>query len=672
MLEKLGKRLMNISYSKKVIGAFIGVLFVPLILVGYFSIKILIEQLDKQQLKSIEYTASTADETFKDFESRAGSYVTILANDETVEAALIENNRGLLTRNLANFYATIKQDGVDFVEVLDSSGKVFVSGHNMRKFGDDRSNEEIIQRALDGEKVGSIIIDTIGMVFLSSGPVYNEDKKLIGVVSIGYFIDNDVVDKIKNMSGADITIFQRGRSIASTIEANGERYIDSKITNEKILHSVLEKGERYSVSADLLNDPSVLTYIPLKNIGQETIGMMMVKVSRQGIIDAFKEAITTFSIIAVVSISLVLGFGLIFARMLIRPLNHLLEDTKKIAEGDISRDVSVISEDEFGKLSHGFNYMIKEWRQMINQLIKTSKNVFSSSEQLTEYSKETTYRMGKSKTIFNSLSEGTNLQVDNIDSIVANLEEISAEMKLMVENTSKVESSSQNALQKANVGKQKVDEVVNHMVDIENAVSNSSEAVRDLVVTSKEINDIVRVITTIADETNLLALNATIEAARAGEHGKGFAVVANEVRRLADQSKKSATEIVTIIQLVLDKVMKTSVIMDSGVAKTKEGVVMVNETGDAFTSIVEEIKRIAVQIGDISSALTTASAGTEEIVHYANEILEVSQNIKLGSKDIEVVFDEQFKVMEEIAASADHLEHLSNNLEELVSKFKTK
>lgn len=668
---KIVDLLKNVSYQKKVIGAFIIVLFVPLVMVGYFSISLLVEQLEKQQQKQIDYIASTADETFKYFETRAGSYVTILSKEDYVVEALLENNRGRMTRQLSRFYSTVKQDGVDFIEVLDSDGNVFVSGHNMRKYGHDRSEEEVIKRALNGETAGTIMIDSMGMVFVSAGPVVDENNQIIGAVNVGYYIDNVVVDKIKNMSGADITIFQRGRSIASTIELNEMRKIDYRVTDETILSTVLERGETFSVLADVFETPSMLTYIPIKNISNESIGMMLVKVSRQDIVDALKEAMTTFIMIAVVSITLVFVFSFFFTRMLTHPLNLLLKDTKKIAEGDISQDVNIVSKDEFGKLSNGFNYMIAEWRTMINDLIGTSRKVYSSSEDLTEYAKETSEQMKQSALIAKRFSDGTNLQVNNIKHIADSLEEISTEMKLMVENTNHVERSTQNALQKANLGKETVDHVVNQMIEIENSVSYSSEAVKNLVSTSEKINDIVEVIKTIADKTNLLAINATIEAARAGEHGKSFAVVANEVRKLADQSKGSAAEIVKIIELVLTVVRETSSIMDEGTAKTKSGVVMVKEAGESFSSIVDEIEKITTQIADISSAVSTISTGTEGIVHYTNEISDVSLDISAGSIEIEQVFNDQIEVMEQIAASADRLEQLSVNLKGLVSKFKT-
>ena len=127
---------------------------------------------------------------------------------------------------------------------------------------------------------------------------------------------------------------------------------------------------------------------------------------------------------------------------------------------------------------------------------------------------------------------------------------------------------------------------------IQKTVSEANEKTKELENLTKQIGQISDVITGISDQTNLLALNAAIEAARAGEQGKGFAVVAGEVRKLAEESKKSASQITIIIQKIQES---TEVVIDymlNGQKEVDSGLIAVNEASEAFEKISKEIENV--------------------------------------------------------------------------------
>src|SRR5208283_1927754 len=173
---------------------------------------------------------------------------------------------------------------------------------------------------------------------------------------------------------------------------------------------------------------------------------------------------------------------------------------------------------------------------------------------------------------------------------------------------------------------------------------------------SAKIGDIVTAINEIADQTNLLALNAAIEAARAGEHGRGFAVVADEVKKLAERTSSSTTEIGDMIQTIRQGVEKTVESMDTAKEKVIQGVEYSSQASTALDHIIASIDHLYQGVHQIASATEEMSATTEEITRDINHISEVTK--------------EAFSSSEELARASNGLSGLAENLKTTVQSFK--
>lgn len=192
----------------------------------------------------------------------------------------------------------------------------------------------------------------------------------------------------------------------------------------------------------------------------------------------------------------------------------------------------------------------------------------------------------------------------------------------------------------------------------------------DYMLIRKKISEIVSLITAIADQTNLLALNAAIEAARAGEHGKGFAVVADEVRRLAEQSSQSATEIYNLISSIQSDSNASITVMEKGKEDVKVGMAFTNEVGEIFKEILTSSEEVASQIREISAASQQISASSEEVAASVNNIKQSAEQSAEFSSNVSKSTQEQLSTMQEVKDASSSLGKTAEELQGLVAKFK--
>jgi methyl-accepting chemotaxis protein len=201
-------------------------------------------------------------------------------------------------------------------------------------------------------------------------------------------------------------------------------------------------------------------------------------------------------------------------------------------------------------------------------------------------------------------------------------------------------------------------------------VKLSSQVVNVLGEKSMEIEEIVALITEIANQTNLLALNAAIEAARAGEQGRGFAVVADEVRKLAERSNTAAGKIGTIITEIQQETGKAVKAMEDGTAAVSTGMLLMKNTGEAFVEILEMVEIVSRQAQEVSVIVEETNHLTKSMADRLDKISDVTQQSVGNTQQVAAAAEEQNATMEEIAAAADMLSKMAEELQESVTVFK--
>ncbi|WP_456279493.1 methyl-accepting chemotaxis protein [Bacillus sp. AK128] len=226
------------------------------------------------------------------------------------------------------------------------------------------------------------------------------------------------------------------------------------------------------------------------------------------------------------------------------------------------------------------------------------------------------------------------------------------------------------SLEAAKVGETALYETSQQMDSINHSVQHLAKIIEQLTDKSSEIGNIIQLITGITEQTNLLALNAAIEAARAGEHGKGFAVVADEVRKLAEESKKSAHHISILVSDIQQGTKEASTAMNKGLTEVKDGIHSVEKTATSLKQIVASAEDVTIQIQEVSAVSQQISAGTEQLSVTTKDMTEISKSTNQFAGHMIQLSNEQLQFVEEIESVSDQLTKMSKELDELIHQFK--
>lgn len=386
--------------------------------------------------------------------------------------------------------------------------------------------------------------------------------------------------------------------------------------------------------------------------------------------DVFSEVKTTTLIALVIVVILSIITLVLLLRSIKRSVDTILDGARHIAGGDLRSKIELDGDDEFAHIAHQFNTMVESMQKMIRKIKATATDVAGSSEELTanaNQSAQVTQSVAQSIT---EVAEAAEKQVDIVHKSHETVEEFQKGLEEAITNQRHAREQTQATAEKAAEGNAFVQSTVEQMNSIAQTVQQTSEIVSKLGERSKEIGNIVEIISNISGQTNLLALNAAIEAARAGEHGRGFAVVAEEVRKLAEESQNASQKISELIQSIQDETDQAVASMEEGRREAEKGKENVTATGESFSEIlqmVEDVKKASLVVSDHVLHLRE-NMGT--IINGMTEVDASAKGIGSESQNVSAATEEQAAGMEEIASSSRSLANMANDLQTETDKFK--
>ncbi|OAS83074.1 MULTISPECIES: methyl-accepting chemotaxis protein [Metabacillus] len=382
----------------------------------------------------------------------------------------------------------------------------------------------------------------------------------------------------------------------------------------------------------------------------------------------------------VVKDGLLLGFipliiAAIFTLYLIRkktkPISILIERTRMIANGDITvYENNITSKDEVGDLAQNLEEMSTNLREIISTIKTTSNDLVSNVSDTSLSMNEISLALGHVSTNMDEVASRTSKSAEMTTEASNALMTLSKLIHSSKEKADISVESAEHTMTTAQQGIQKVHEIVERMNVIKKSTLDTQQIIGTLSTYTTEIQQITEAITTIASQTNLLALNATIEAARAGEHGKGFAVVADEVRKLAEQSNKEASEVDKLVSKITTSITNTVGCIEESRKHVEQGEQTVNETGEALENIRFAVKNIVEEIKGLSSLTHDEANTSEQIVQLVIHLEEANEHMSMNAQEVSAATEETTASIEEVAFRSTVINKMSNQLNTIVNRFK--
>lgn len=377
----------------------------------------------------------------------------------------------------------------------------------------------------------------------------------------------------------------------------------------------------------------------------------------------------------IISLFLDTGLALIIAffikRSISTPIRKLVSSVSVVAEGNLTQeDIAVKSKDEIRDLALAFNGMKQNLRSLIGGISDNALHVTASAEELSASTDGVARTSQEMSDNMDAISTGARTSALSAKESSLAMEETAVGVQRIAESSQALNERAAEMEKLARERGEAVRLANEQMAVIHDSSQLTSELIKRLSQQTIEIENMTNIITAITEQTNLLALNAAIEAARAGEHGKGFAVVADEVRKLAEQSKASANQIVALTAGIQGDTKNVEQAVSDSMRNVEQGVKVIDEAGDAFSSIIEAIQSMSAQIEDISAATEEISASAEQVSASIQEIATQTNAASDKTEQSAAAVQGQMATIEEINSVAHDLSHQAMKLQETVQEFK--
>jgi two-component system NtrC family sensor kinase len=432
--------LSRLSLRTKLVFSFLFVVIAGGVLSSLIGTQLVAKTIILQAQNKVKHDLSTARLVYNESVIHVRYVVQLTASGRTIPEYM-ESGR---LKNLTDFLIKRRKEfSLDMLTLTDDQGKVVMRTYHPFHVGDDRSADPLIRKALNGEPVASTAIvsreelqlegsdlaerafilpiptpkatvrpgeeGNYGMMLKAAVPVLDGTGRLLGVLYGGVLLNRNyqIVDKVRALlygegryEGKEMgtaTIFLGGLRISTNVRSeNGDRAIGTRVSDE-VYEAVIQKGQLWEDRAFVVNDWYITAYEPIRDIGGKIVGILYVGMLEAPYIDLRNKVVYSFFGIGVLGVFLVLLLSFFITTGIIRPLREMVWATRKIAEGDLSLELSISSKDEIGQLAESFNHMLIRLTQARQELEDYGRTLEEKVEQRSQQLKNIQVKLMQSE-----------------------------------------------------------------------------------------------------------------------------------------------------------------------------------------------------------------------------------------------------------------------------------
>ncbi len=381
-----------------------------------------------------------------------------------------------------------------------------------------------------------------------------------------------------------------------------------------------------------------------------------------------------FYLAQAISVAIAMATGIIFGSMfsnsLVSRIRALSDAAGEISRGDLSRDLPVVSRDEFRGLEEVFETMVGQLRGMLEDMRAVAGQIQETNGSLTSRMKDVLLNSQRIDTSARAIAESSEKQTLIVQKISVRVNEALREMEDMVRRTEATTARIRDAREKSESGEANARSLMKHLGEVLDRMAEYTDPITRLSGKVEKIRIVISVMDEIAQKTDLLALNASIEASRAGEAGRGFTLVANEIRSMAENSRASSQEISAIIEGILEDnraVVEAVAGSRSGVSRGRE---IIDGIVSAFSGMLSHVQEIFGQVTRIEETASAQMLKLGEVMKHFQELSHLAHENFVSTQKTTLAAGNQKEEARKMAAAVGSLNRLSEKMIESNKRFR--
>ena len=553
---------------------------------------------------------------------------------------------------------------------------------------DESWYKEAISNNKDKTKEDSVLVwsdvyleseTNIPMVKVSR-PVYStDDEEILGVMATNVVLDklSEVLIKEKEKMDYDnMSLFIVDNNSNKIIAHSNQKLISKNINEyfemEKTISNSSNNQNTIKYTSD--DEKHIASYERLDTINStifisapSNIIEAPIKTRINNAVKAVRNSTLGIGALSIIIIIILIYY--IVKLSVTRPLFKLVEQSRKVARGNLNIEVDIDKEDEIGILGNAFNDMVLNLKEVLSNVDRLFKNLEDRIQVLTSNSQQ----IGAvSEQVSNSIQQvaiGANEQATDTDDINNKMGQLVDKLDKLNENNDNIGQLINTTQTASQTGRGEINKVQNQMKEIKGSMNNVDDGINELNAISEEIGTIVEMINNISNQTNLLALNAAIEAARAGQAGEGFAVVADEIRGLAEESSYSAEKIKSLIEEVKDVIDKANGKMKDSKVELNKGEEVTKVAKEAFNDINDHVLQVVEGIKMANQVIEEANHDSKNVAKGMEGIASIAQQTSANAEEVSAASQEQNASVENVLDVINRIEKLSDDVKKVINKF---